>query len=406
MTQQIQTSANLSAKPRASGPSRRLLLGAALGTGAAMTGLARPAQAAAGVADWLDFRRRFIHADGRVLDTGNGGISHSEGQGAALLFAARFDDRAVFERVLAWTRGALRRPSDQLLAWAFRPGAPIPVPDMNNASDGDLLVAWALSEAADRWGRPDYRALATDIARDLLRRVVVTQGEASVLLPGVEGFLKSDHLVVNPSYYISPAFRALARLVPSPQWQALEDHGVELADSARFGRWRLPADWVALSRGAVRPSPAPGWPPRFSYDAMRVPLNLAWGGHVQSAALAAAVEFWLDPAHAALPAWADLRSNTVAPYAGDVGQRAVAQLAMAAVSGRGREEAMPKVAEARAYYPAMLTLQARLAWAERGLTEGVCAAAAPHPVRASAAPARAERSQRLGWLRGIWPVRG
>lgn len=392
------------ATPAGLGLSRRALLAASVATGGVAAGLPRPAGAAAVVGDWLDFRRRFVNADGRVLDTGNGGISHSEGQGAGLLFAVRFDDRPSFERMLVWTRGALRRPDDHLLAWAFRPGAPIPVPDMNNASDGDLLVAWALTEAADRWGVPAYRALATDIARDLLRKAVLRQGASTLLLPGAEGFLKHDHVVVNPSYYISPAFRAMARLVPAPEWRALEENGVALADQARFGRWRLPADWVALPRGALRPRPASGWPARFSYDAMRVPLNLAWGGHAQSAALRAALDFWLDPAHPAPPAWVDLRSDALAPYPGDAGLRAIIQLAMATLAGRGREETLPRVAEAPAYYPAVLTLQARLAWAERSLTEGVCAPIPQASFSPTAPPRREERGGAAGWLRGILPA--
>ncbi|MGX9962489.1 glycosyl hydrolase family 8 [Roseomonas sp. F4] len=378
-------------------PGRRLLLGAGIGT--CLIGLAPPAAAAAVIGDWLNFRRRFLRDDGRVLDTGQGGISHSEGQGAALLCAVRFDDRPSFDRILAWTRGALRRPDDQLLAWAWRPGAPIPVPDLNNATQGDLLVAWALAEASERWGQPDHRALARQMARDLLRRVVLEQGDMLLLLPGAEGFLKPDHVVVNPGYYMPSAFRALARLAPAPQWRMLEEGGVALADRARFGRWRLTPDWVALSRGVARPMPAPGWPARFAGDALRVPLHLAWGGHAQSAALRAAVAFWRDPGHAAPPAWADLRSSTVAPYAGDSGLRAVAQFAAAMLDGEGREESMPGVAEAPAYESAMLTLQARLAWAERRLTPLA-------PGQQPAAPAEAGRGSAMGWLRGMRPQPG
>lgn len=65
--------------------------------------------------DWAEFRL-FVTPEGRVIDTGNGNIPHSGGQGAALLLAARNDDGGSFERILAWTRGALRRPDDTLLA--------------------------------------------------------------------------------------------------------------------------------------------------------------------------------------------------------------------------------------------------------------------------------------------------
>lgn len=326
------------------------------------------ARGTARLEDWQDFARRFVTPEGRVLDTANGGISHSEGQGTGLLFALRFNDRARFERILDWTRGTLRRPHDTLLAWRFRPGAAVPVADLNNASDGDILVAWALADAADRWARPEWRSLAAEMARDLLRRVVLPRPEGAILLPGAEGFLKPDHVVVNPSYFVLPAFRALARVARSPRWRELEVSGIDLAATARFGRWQLPADWVALPRGAGRAAPAPGWPARFSYDALRVPLNLVWGGQTQGAAVRAAVEFWSDPQHRVTPAWVDLRTNLIAPYAADAGQKAVACLAVAAAAGGGRDSALPSVADAQHYYPAALTLMARLAWQDIGLS--------------------------------------
>ncbi|MBU8537340.1 glycosyl hydrolase family 5 [Roseomonas tokyonensis] len=329
----------------------------------------QPAPSAVVVAeDWQDFARRFITPEGRVVDSGNQGISHSEGQGTGLLFALRFGDRARFERILAWTRGTLRRPHDTLLAWRYQPGAATPVADLNNASDGDLLVAWALADAAERWSSGEWRSLAAEMARDLLRRAVLPRPEGAMLLPGAEGFLKVDHLVVNPSYFVLPAFRTLARVAPSPIWRELEAGGIALAETARFGRWRLPADWVALPRGAGRPAPAPGWPPRFSDDALRVPLNLVWAGQAQHAAVRAAVAFWTDPGHRVMPAWVDLRTGLAAPYAGDAGQEAVARLAFAASVGNRRDSALPAVADAVHYYPAAITLMARLAWQDLGLS--------------------------------------
>ena len=47
---------------------------------------------------WTDFKSRHIQQDGRVVDNGNGGISHSEGQGYALVLAELAGDREVFDR--------------------------------------------------------------------------------------------------------------------------------------------------------------------------------------------------------------------------------------------------------------------------------------------------------------------
>ncbi|MFC7736975.1 glycosyl hydrolase family 8 [Roseomonas sp. GCM10028921] len=119
----------------------RLARRAVLGTCAGGLLALRPRAGLATVpAECPTFRQRFVTPEGRVLDTGNGSISHSEGQGAALLFVVRADDRATFERVLSWTRTVLRLPTDALLAWRYRPGTATPVSDLNNATDGDLMA--------------------------------------------------------------------------------------------------------------------------------------------------------------------------------------------------------------------------------------------------------------------------
>ena len=83
-----------------------------------------------------------------MVDTANGGVSHSEGQGYGMLLAQSYGDRQQFDQLWAWTkRGNLQIRKDRLLAWRWRPsgsGDAGAVDDMNNASDGDVLVAWAL----------------------------------------------------------------------------------------------------------------------------------------------------------------------------------------------------------------------------------------------------------------------
>ncbi len=65
------------------GVTRRQMFGAGL---ALLAG--NPAQAETAQRAWSEFRTRFLTADGRVVDTGNQGVSHSEGQGYGLLLAA------------------------------------------------------------------------------------------------------------------------------------------------------------------------------------------------------------------------------------------------------------------------------------------------------------------------------
>ncbi len=153
-----------------------------------------------GQQEWRAFQARFVKTDGRIIDTGNGGISHSEGQGVGLLFAEHFDDAPTFERILGWTNDVLRCRTDALHAWRYQPAGGGGVTDKNNASDGDILIACALARAGTRWQRPAYTQAATYIARDILTHLVRDDGQRTLLLPGSDGFETADATTINPSY--------------------------------------------------------------------------------------------------------------------------------------------------------------------------------------------------------------
>jgi endoglucanase len=314
--------------------------------------------------DWRAFTVRYVAPEGRVVDTGNGGVTHSEGQGYGLLFAEHFADRATFDSLLNWTQANLRRSGDALHAWRFKPNASVPVDDINNATDGDLLIAWALLRAGQRWDNQDYTDLGTSIAGDLLANCVREVGGATLLLPAAFGFEHPGRVIINPSYYIFPALAALADAVPDPAWARLQADGLRLLRLARFGCWRLPTDWVEIVDGAVEQvMPAAGWPARFSWDAVRVPLNLAWAGLTDEPAFGAAADFWGDRAEGRPPAWTDVSTNAVAPFAASRGVTAIAELARVSRSAAADPD-LPHVGEAEDYFSAALVLLARIVWQE------------------------------------------
>jgi endoglucanase len=312
--------------------------------------------------DWADFKRRFLAPEGRIVDTGNRNASHSEGQGYGLLAALWANDQTAFNRMLSWTYGNLRRRQDQLFAWRFQPGMEPPVSDPNNATDGDLLIAWALLEASAQWRIVDFRSRGLAIARDVLRNCVAQVADRWVLLPGAYGFRAPTRVVLNLSYYLFPALRAFGREGSDPVWPRLERDGVQLLREARFGRWSLPPDWLELRADARDMVPAPAWPARFSFDAVRIPLNLGWVGLWREPAVLNSLAFWTSPDHRAVPAWSDLRSGQIAPFPASSGMVAIARLAAAMTGGRTDATQMPRVGTAPDYYAAALTLLARQVW--------------------------------------------
>jgi endoglucanase len=314
-----------------------------------------------GQAEWLVFRKRFVTPEGRIVDTGNGNVSHTEGQGIGLLCAATFGDREQFDQIHGWTCHVLQHSTDALHAWRFRPNVAVPVADNNNATDGDLLIGLALLTAADRWPDSPYRKAGLAIARDVLRLLVRRVGDRYLLLPGGFGFEQRDAVIVNPSYYVFPALRRFAQELPDPLWNRLWDDGLAVVHGGRFGRWNLPPDWLTIPHTAGAMEPSGKWPARFSFDAVRLPLYLRWGGVVDDPITDAARNFWSANGGASCPAWVDLNTGEMAPYPQSGGMVSIQRYVASSTRQRGAPAPPPMVADARDYYSAALTMLVNVA---------------------------------------------
>jgi endoglucanase len=308
-------------------------------------------------AAWLTYRDRFVTGDGRVLDSTNQQISHTEGQGWAMLLAESFNDRATFEKVWNWTHAKLQRRDSALFSWKW--DGKSRVADANDASDGDILIAWALSRAARHWKEPSYAALSRRILEDIRRKLIASASGRLILLPGAAGF-KSAHggVVVNPSYYIYPALGDFAHLARPVEWRRLRRDGLGLLAEARFGRWGLTPDWIDIGHdGEI--SPDTHFPPRFGFDAVRIPLYLIWAGEATPERLASYLDFWNLFGSRPVPAWANVDDNSVAPYAGSTGVRAIIELAR--TYREANPPPLPTIGDKDDYYASSLILLAALA---------------------------------------------
>jgi endo-1,4-beta-D-glucanase Y len=316
--------------------------------------------------NWSLYKSRFIDADGRLFDDSADNVSHSEGQGYALVLAAFNDDRATFARVWSWTLANLEIRGDHLAAWRWRPEDHPHALDTNNATDGDLLIAWGLAEAGRRWGLPEYGSQARQIALALGRKVFFASRFGPALRPGVAGFGVDDAPdgpLVNLSYWVFPAIDALAELAPEVDWPGVRRSGLALFDAARFGPAHLPADWLSLRDGVA---PAKDRPALFGYELVRAPLYLAWGTSEAKPRLAALTQSWLEASAGAL-SLIDVDTGKPTQSFADEGYLAVAALARCAAEGTKFPEQLRHI-EAKRYYPTtlhMLSLTAIRLWYPR-----------------------------------------
>jgi len=260
---------------------------------------------------WQAYKQSFLSQDGSIVDAVNGNIRHSEGQGMGMLLATANDDRESFDRIWLWTKQHLQvRKHDVLLAWRWQPDVEPHVSDYNNATDGDILVAWGLLRAYKRWGEESYLHAAKALLKDIRQHLIVYYQGRLLLLPGNQGFEKPEGYIINLSYWVFPALAEFQRFEDKEMvWPSLIQSGLELIDESLFGVWKLPPDWLMVGKKLY---PAPQFPQRFGLDAVRIPLYLYWAGYNNHQGVQSATHFWQQfTGHGAWPEWVSLEDSLI-----------------------------------------------------------------------------------------------
>lgn len=223
---------------------------------------------------WDEYKKRFLSADGRVIDYYNNSVSHSEGQGYCMVLALANGDLRTFELCATWTQNNLKGREDGLHPWQWgkRESGDWNVIDHTNATDGDILIAWAYAKGAQVLKKPAYLEKAKAIIA-AMRRLLVTEFQGKkYLLPAYYGFVEKGSVVLNPSYLLLPAYKRFAAIDQKHIWERLHADALDILRRGRFGSYKLPPDWLKLETGGLRIHGEKST--RFGYDAIRVPLNV------------------------------------------------------------------------------------------------------------------------------------
>ena len=180
------------------------------GTAALLRECTLPVRAACDWPEWEQFKRDYITAEGRVIDSSDARrITTSEGQSYALFFSLVNDDRETFEQVLNWTERELAKGdlTGFLPAWLWgKTGRQVGhVLDANSAADSDLWIAYSLLEAGRLWQNHSYESIGTMLLRRIAREEVArVPGLGLVLLPGPRGFAGRAALDAQPRLCATP----------------------------------------------------------------------------------------------------------------------------------------------------------------------------------------------------------
>ncbi|WP_263365899.1 cellulose synthase complex periplasmic endoglucanase BcsZ [Edaphobacter bradus] len=234
---------------------------------------------------WDAYARRIIDGQGRVIDHTAQDRTTSEGEAYGLFFALVANDRTRFDKLLNWTEQNLADGdlTQRLPAWSWgkRPDGSWGVTDQNPASDADLWMAYALSEAGRLWHTPRYQKLGTALAARIAQQeVAFIPGLGTALLPGTTGFHPdAETWLLNPSYLPPQLLAYFAKMMPTGPWAAILESLEPLLTRGSGSGYAM--DWVAAG-GSIRPSVTPtqvcssdtAATPVGSYDAIRVYLWL------------------------------------------------------------------------------------------------------------------------------------
>ncbi len=313
---------------------------------------------------WEQYKANFISNDGRVIDYYQDLISHSEGQGYGLCLSVLYDDKTTFEKIWRWTKDNLKVRADNLFAWQWgkRPNGEWKVIDYNNATDGDVLIAYALLRAHEKWHDTSYRSEAVTIVRDIRTSLSITWYGHLFLMPGYYGFNKESGFVVNPSYQILPAFRYFAKEDQRTFWEKIYRDSLFLLGRSCSGALCLPADWMLLTTDG-RISVAAIGNPYFGNDAVRILLYLSLEKTPQYPKGAGKMlDIYKRTGY--LPLWVDLEKDSLSPQAAPAGYYAIYALVArrsgdSALSAKLFQEAKEKLSDdKKGYYSFSLYLLA------------------------------------------------
>lgn len=236
---------------------------------------------------WQFYKDRFL-ADGTHVASNSYGGTISEGQSYALLKALWMNDPATFAKVWAWTKVNMKRPHDYLLGWRWSDGSrgvKKGLMEIDNASDADQDIAYALLLAGKKWNNPAYSADGLHIVKDLWRLNVQQLDGRYYLLPGTwEGF-KEEYLTLDPSYFAPYVYREFARhdVEHAAGWNALANNIYDTLEACTdLTRPQLPPNWCAVKWQAEPNQPRIVFSDRqgegsrdFGYDAFRVYWRMA-----------------------------------------------------------------------------------------------------------------------------------
>ena len=225
------------------------------------------------------YKTHFLKTSGSysyILATGTGpsgnGITISEAHGYGMIIFALMDDKTTFDRMNAFRKAHPSRNGNGLMAWYIANVGQVPH-DGNNATDGDLDIAYALLLAHKKWGGDVYLAEAKTLIAAIKQNNMRTNNYRTKL-----GDWDNSSDNTRSSDWMPGHFRAFAKATNDNFWNQAADMVYTLFGQVANSNTGLVPDFV--TGNPARPDPNAGNTgeenaEHYSYNACRVPWRIA-----------------------------------------------------------------------------------------------------------------------------------
>lgn len=223
---------------------------------------------------WSEYKNLFIAEDGRVIDKVNNNITHSESIGYAMYLSIKNNDLETFKKIHSWYKNNLTKNKFGLISWKWGQSedASWKTLDFNNASDGDLWIAYDNLLMYEKTQEARYKDDALLLMKNIKKHLIINHRDSLYLLPGKIGFNTEKDFQINLSYYLFFIFDKFTQYDDDSVWINLKKDGLLLMENSRFSSLNLHADWININKNTLEITT---WKNNsFAYDALRVPLNI------------------------------------------------------------------------------------------------------------------------------------
>ena len=225
-------------------------------------------------ASWSEYKSLYIAKDGRVIDRVNSNITHSEAVGYAMYLAVKNSDLKTFDKIREWYKNNLTRNKFGLISWKWGKDKDNlwHVLDVNNASDGDLWIAYDNLLMFEKTKKIEYKQEALAIVQSIKEHLIIKEHDMLYLLPAKMGFTTNHSIEINLSYYLFFIFDKFKQYDNDKIWTTLKEDGIKLLYQSRFTSLGLNADWIKIDKITGKTQYARN--NSFGYDAIRIPFNI------------------------------------------------------------------------------------------------------------------------------------